>query len=103
MKSLMLLTVFFALNANAQTESPCEPPRYGVKAEISGFGMADNGQTFCYATELDTARRYPVLDCGSMYDGARVRGTVRTHWTHKDLNGNPVCDYQTFVIENPQD
>lgn len=100
MKSFVLLTCLIAFNATAQTDSPCDPPQSGVSAMLSGFGMADNGLTFCYATDLATFKRYEVLNCGNHQDGEIVQGTVHTYWTHKDQNGNPVCDYQAFIIND---
>lgn len=102
MKSFVLLTALLAFHATAQTDGPCEPPQSGVSAMISGFGIADNGLTFCYATDLATFKDYAVLDCGYHQNGDIVQGTVRTYWTHKDQNGNPVCDHQAFTIDDTE-
>ncbi len=98
MKPIILLTCFLALNATAQTEGPCEAPKQDVIAMISGFTVGDNGQTFCYATDQATTNLYEVLDCGIHQNGEIVRGTVVTYWTHRDEHGNPVCDYQNYII-----
>ncbi len=102
MKSIILLTCFLAFNATARAEGFCEAPRQGVIAMISGFTIGDNGQTFCYATDQATTKRYDVLDCGLHQNEEIVQGTVRTYWTHRDEQGNPVCDYQNFIIEDLQ-
>lgn len=100
MKTFPLLAFLLAFNANAQSVGPCEAPRPGLIAIISGLTVGDNGQTFCYAAVQATDKIYAVLDCGIHQEGETVIGTVRTYWTHKDDYGNPVCDYQNFIIEN---
>lgn len=99
MKSIILLTCLFALNTHAQISGVCEALKRDVAAVISGLTIADNGQTFCFATELSSTKHYPVPDCGHLKNGTLVRGSVRTFWTHNDQYGRPVCDYQEFVIE----
>ena len=98
MKNLLLVmmtSLVFAFNAFA--ENVCSEPRQNVVVRIELMYLADNGMTFCYATELNSKASLEILDCGTYNVGDIVEGKVLTHWTHKDEQGNPVCDYQQFV------
>lgn len=97
MKKLLFVVLTSIIAFNAFAENVCSGPRQNVFVQINIMYLADNGMTFCYATELDTKTSLEILDCGTYGVGDVVEGRVLTHWTHKDEQGNPVCDYQQFV------
>lgn len=98
MKKLLLVMMTSSIfTFNALAENVCGEPRQNVIVQIDLMYLADNGMTFCYATELNKKNSLEILDCGTYNVGDVVEGKVSTHWTHKDGQGNPVCDYQQFV------
>lgn len=99
-KLLIVITILSSFAFNAFAGGPCAMPRENVVVHIDNWYLSDIGLTFCYATELATSKRFEVLDCGLNVVGDIVEGRVLTHWTHKDAQGNPVCDYQQFVPYN---
>lgn len=90
----LLLTI---LSFGALAQAPCPGPRESVEVKIDFWYLSDVDMPICYATELNTTTRFVIHDCGIHSEGDILKGTVLTHWTHKDSQGNPVCDYQTFV------
>lgn len=98
MKALsIMIAMVSTFSLSAQAQHPCGEPRVNVVVKIDHAYSSEYGTTFCYATEVNTTQRFEILDCGYHKVGEVVRGSVFTHWTHKDQQGNPVCDYQTFI------
>lgn len=84
------------LTAGVATDSPCVAPRENVQVQVDSITYHDYDMPFCYVTELGTTQQYPAPGCNYPEVGDVLTGRITTYWTHKDANGNPVCDYQMF-------
>lgn len=96
---IVLIVLFFA----GFSHGACGDVENDVLVRITHAYLSDLGTKFCFAINTNTNKRYEVIDCGYLNVGDQIKGKVYTHWLGElNVNGEKVCDYQTFIPNNNQ-
>lgn len=97
MTKIFIVTAALLATSKLWAAPACGSIEENVKAVITDVYVDDSG-VFCYARDLNSKKRYDVMDCGTLQAGEVVLGRVYTHWLgDRDANGEKICHYQSFV------
>ena len=91
------LILMLLLSTAAFASSPCPAPITDVTAQVLEIYPDNYGARHCLVVDTETYDTYISYHCDLVHVGDIMTGEITTHWTHRDSQGNPVCDFQQFV------